>query len=69
MARFSAKVGETKDHNTILQKKISHLVHRCGVLYAASEVNARSARSCIKKYSNVLVECNNLKKEVEELCA
>ena len=69
MPRFSAKVDEIKGYNTSLQKKIHHLVGRCGVLKAESEANARSARSCKIQYSDILVECDKLKKEVEELHA
>lgn len=69
MARFSAKVDKIKGHNTSLQKKIHHLVGKYGVLKAESEANARSTRSCKIQYSDVLVECDKLKKKVEELRA
>ncbi|KAK1616661.1 hypothetical protein QYE76_022178 [Lolium multiflorum] len=70
ITRFSAKLDQIKGHNIILHKKIRHLVGRCILNRAISKENARSMQSSFdKRYSDVLVECEKLKKEVEELRA
>ncbi|KAK1618525.1 hypothetical protein QYE76_024042 [Lolium multiflorum] len=70
ITRFSAKLDQIKGHNTILHKKIRHLVGRCILNRAISEENARSVQSSFdKRYSDVLAECKKLKKEVKELRA
>jgi hypothetical protein len=70
ITRFSAKLDQIKGHNTILHKKIRHLVGRCILNRAISKENARSVQSSFdKRYSDVLAECKKLKKEVEELRA
>ncbi|KAK1645580.1 hypothetical protein QYE76_063385 [Lolium multiflorum] len=70
ITRFSAKLDQIKGHNTILHKKIHHLVGRCILNRAISKENARSVQSSFdKRYSDVLAECKKLKKEVEELRA
>ena len=70
ITRFSAKLDQIKGHNTILHKKIHHLVGRGILNRAISAENARSEQSSFdKRYSDVLAECKKLKKEVKELRA
>ena len=68
MLKFLDKVGEITAMNADILKENFRLKRKCNRLKFKLAVQRKVAESCARDASNLRAECDNLKKQLNELC-